>query len=136
MQMPASTATAAETGGRRSTATTTTHSSSDNVIAGNFLGTDATGNLDRGNGEGVTLVGAEDAGAPLYSNDFEGTIGAEWSTTATDVTPIGDRRFLGQFGNDTVTLTLDADSIEHWALGGAVLPPVSVRSANRCVRLS
>ncbi len=42
----------------------------------------------------------------VYSNDFEGQVGLEWSRTTTDVTPIGARRFLGQFGNDTVTLTL------------------------------
>jgi hypothetical protein len=43
----------------------------------------------------------------IYSNDFEGTIGPEWSTTSTDATPVGARKFLGQFGNDTASLTLD-----------------------------
>lgn len=42
----------------------------------------------------------------VYSNDFQGAIGTEWSKTSTDVTPVNNRRFLGQFGNDTVTLTL------------------------------
>ncbi|WP_437508932.1 VWD domain-containing protein [Sorangium sp. So ce1099] len=42
----------------------------------------------------------------LYRNDFEGPIGAGWSSTSTDVTPIGGRRFLGQFNNETVTLRL------------------------------
>jgi hypothetical protein len=42
----------------------------------------------------------------VYFNDFEGTVGSEWSNTLTDTTPVGDRKFLGQFGNDTVSLTL------------------------------
>lgn len=42
----------------------------------------------------------------LYRTDFEGPIGARWSSTSTDVTPIGGRRFLGQFNNETVTLRL------------------------------
>jgi hypothetical protein len=41
----------------------------------------------------------------VYGNDFEGTVGPEWSKTSVDVTP-GGRHFLGQFGNDTLTLTL------------------------------
>lgn len=41
-----------------------------------------------------------------YTNGFQSTIGREWSRTATDVTPAGQRRFLGQFGNETVTLAL------------------------------
>ena len=41
----------------------------------------------------------------VYGNDFEGTVGPEWSKTSVDVTP-GGRRFLGQSGNDTLTLTL------------------------------
>ncbi|NES19409.1 MAG: filamentous hemagglutinin N-terminal domain-containing protein [Symploca sp. SIO3E6] len=43
----------------------------------------------------------------VYSNNFEGTVGSEWSNTKTDVTPVGNRRFLGQFGSETVNLTLD-----------------------------
>ena len=44
----------------------------------------------------------------LYSNDFEtNPPGAEWSATTTDVTPLGNRRFLGQFGNDSVSLSLN-----------------------------
>lgn len=42
----------------------------------------------------------------VYTNDFEGVVGPEWSKTTTDVTPIGARRFLGQFSNEVVTLTL------------------------------
>jgi uncharacterized delta-60 repeat protein len=41
-----------------------------------------------------------------YSEDFEGTIGPEWSLKTTGTTPTGARRFLGEFGNQTVTLSL------------------------------
>jgi hypothetical protein len=44
--------------------------------------------------------------ALLYTADFEGAIGAEWSTNRVSVTPIGGRKFLGDFGNNTVTLSL------------------------------
>jgi len=44
--------------------------------------------------------------APVYSADFQGVIGSEWSTTNTSVTPIGARRFLGEFSNEVVRLTL------------------------------
>ena len=43
----------------------------------------------------------------VYSNNFEGAVGSEWSMTTTDITPTGGRRFLGQFGNETVSLSLD-----------------------------
>jgi len=42
----------------------------------------------------------------IYMNDFEGVVGPEWSNTSTDVTPVGNRRYLGQFGNQTINLTL------------------------------
>lgn len=42
-----------------------------------------------------------------YVEDFEGPVGQEWSNRKTEVTPVGNRRFLGQFGNNTVTLTLN-----------------------------
>ncbi len=42
----------------------------------------------------------------VYSNDFQGAVGSAWSNTSTDTTPVGARRFLGQFRNDTVTLSL------------------------------
>ena len=45
-------------------------------------------------------------GVVLYTEDFEGAIGPEWSNTSTNTTPVGNRRFLGQFGNQTVTLNL------------------------------
>ena len=67
------------------------------------------------------------AATTVYSNDFEGAVGPEWSNTSTDITPIGARRFLGRFGNETVsltlgdlpphdsiTVTLDAYIIESW----------------------
>lgn len=53
----------------------------------------------------VAVVSATSALA--YFNDFEGVVGGEWSDTTTDVTPVGSRTFLGQFDNDTVTLTLN-----------------------------
>ena len=49
--------------------------------------------------------------AIYYFENFEGTVGNEWSNTSTDTTPgtaqhpVDD--FLGQFGNDTVSLTLN-----------------------------
>jgi hypothetical protein len=78
----------------------------------------------------LSFVGCSAAladGAVVYSNDFEGAVGSEWSSTATDVTPVGSRRFLGQFGNtlttlsltnlpghDTVTLSFDLYLIRSW----------------------
>ncbi|MEQ8468607.1 two-partner secretion domain-containing protein [Coleofasciculus sp. E1-EBD-02] len=45
---------------------------------------------------------------PVYSDDFEGDIPDVWSNTSTDITPKGNRRFLGRFsGYDAATLTLD-----------------------------
>ena len=43
----------------------------------------------------------------IYQNDFEESAGAEWSTSLLDVTPVGNRSFLGQFLNETVSLSLD-----------------------------
>lgn len=42
----------------------------------------------------------------IYFADFQAAPGSEWSATNTDVTPLANRRFLGQFGNQTVQLTL------------------------------
>ncbi|GEM_PF-1156522 len=45
---------------------------------------------------------------PIYYNNFEGTVGSEWSSILTDKTPIGDRQFLGQYGgNSLVNFNLD-----------------------------
>jgi len=41
----------------------------------------------------------------IYANTFGGSVGSEWSNASTDLTPTS-RRFLGQFGNQTVSLTL------------------------------
>ncbi len=42
----------------------------------------------------------------VYTNNFEGTVGPEWSNRTTSLTPNGARRFLGRFGSQTTTLTL------------------------------
>jgi streptogramin lyase len=47
-----------------------------------------------------------DLGKEIYSNDFQEIIGSEWSNPNTDLTPRANRRFLGQFNNQTVSLTL------------------------------
>ncbi len=47
-----------------------------------------------------------------YQNNFESGAGPEWSQSAIDVTPSGDRSFLGQFNTITVSLTL-SDLDEH-----------------------
>lgn len=47
----------------------------------------------------------------FYRNDFQSPVGSEWSRTETEDAPtaywFGPRSFLGQFGNDTVTLSLN-----------------------------
>jgi hypothetical protein len=43
----------------------------------------------------------------VYFNNFENGVGSEWSDSSTDITPVGNRQFLGQFGNETVALTLN-----------------------------
>ena len=62
---------------------------------------------------GLDRVAAAVHSAPyttFYTEDFQGAIGgpdANWSSIATDVPPADpNRRFLGQFTNDTVTLSL------------------------------
>lgn len=52
------------------------------------------------------ILSASPAAAQIYVNDFEGAVGSEWSNNSTDITPTGARTFLGQFGNQTVSLTL------------------------------
>ena len=51
-------------------------------------------------------------GNVVYANDFGADIGDEWSKTDSSVTPIGERRFLGDFGPEKVTLSL-MDLPEH-----------------------
>lgn len=41
---------------------------------------------------------------PLYTQDFEGLVGPEWSHTQTSLSPVGGRRFLGAFDDQVVTL--------------------------------
>lgn len=52
------------------------------------------------------LAGTAHGDSFIYTNDFEGAIGGEWSHTQTSVTPLGSRRFLGDFLNDQVQLSL------------------------------
>jgi hypothetical protein len=54
----------------------------------------------------VTLGGNSRAQTTVYTNDFEGTVGAEWCSTSVSTTPIGARNFLGPFGCGTRSLTL------------------------------
>jgi hypothetical protein len=43
---------------------------------------------------------------PIYSADFEFGAGSEWSRPITEATPVGGRRFLGQFATESVTLSV------------------------------
>ncbi|MFM6724643.1 MAG: SBBP repeat-containing protein, partial [Dolichospermum sp.] len=43
----------------------------------------------------------------IYSNNFETSAGSEWSKTNRSTTPVGGRKFLGEFSKDTVSLTLN-----------------------------
>ena len=58
----------------------------------------------------------------MYSNDFEGPgpVGSEWSNTSTDTTPgtvpHPADKFLGQFGNQDVTLTINNLPLDHTEL--------------------
>ena len=51
------------------------------------------------------IMSVSPAVAQIYFNDFETAAGSEWSNTSTDTTPIGARNFLGQFGNQIVSLS-------------------------------
>lgn len=42
----------------------------------------------------------------VYSNDFEGAVGLEWSKRIRSTTPVGNRRFLGEFTGEPVWLAL------------------------------
>jgi hypothetical protein len=52
----------------------------------------------------------------VYRNDFEGAVGSEWSHAGTATTPVGGRRFLGIFQEDTVSLTLDLVGLHEVSL--------------------
>jgi Ca2+-binding RTX toxin-like protein len=43
----------------------------------------------------------------IYSNNFESPVENEWSNKTVSSTPIGARRFLGQFGNNSIRLSID-----------------------------
>lgn len=54
-----------------------------------------------------TVYRAEpELGSVVFSDDFESGVATGWSTTRSDATPYAQRRFLGQFGNETATLRL------------------------------
>lgn len=62
-----------------------------------------------------SILSLSASAATVYFNDFQGTIGDEWTTTAasgihTASAPnpdyAGTRLFLGEYGNDTLTLSL------------------------------
>ena len=42
----------------------------------------------------------------VYTEDFQASIGPEWSSTVVSYTPTGRRRFLGELGSGSVTLNL------------------------------
>lgn len=54
-----------------------------------------------------TLLPITASASVLYSNDFEGAIGSEWSHISTSTTPIGNRNFLGEFNPETVAFALN-----------------------------
>jgi hypothetical protein len=55
----------------------------------------------------LCVVGSDrNDAAVVYTADFEATIGSEWSTNRASITPVGARRFLGDFGTNEVVLTL------------------------------
>ena len=65
-----------------------------------------TGDPDFATGAGEAARGVHEG---VYFEDFEsGSAAGEWSHQNVATSPSGGRRFLGQLGNDTVTLTLDA----------------------------
>lgn len=62
-------------------------------------------------GLGLLWLGSSPAYAlTVYQNDFQSTVGSEWSHTLTQDTPtpypFGARSFLGEFGNENVSLSL------------------------------
>lgn len=48
--------------------------------------------------------------AQVYINNFEKSVGKEWSKSSIDKTPNGNLSFLGQFGSETVSLKLKKDT--------------------------
>jgi probable HAF family extracellular repeat protein len=64
---------------------------------------------------GLVADGFAQKVATVYTNNFEGTVGPEWSKSTVETTPIGARKFLGQFGSETVSLTLTNLPL-HWQI--------------------
>lgn len=60
----------------------------------------------------ISVIGGE----IIYENDFEEPVGKEWSCTTIrrDTTPIGKRKFLGQFNKETVCLILNNIPAHDW----------------------
>ena len=59
----------------------------------------------------ITVVGfvsvTSGSASTIYSNDFQGVVGSEWSSTQTDIPPADStRRFLGRFADGIVSLSL------------------------------
>ncbi len=48
--------------------------------------------------------------AVIYFNDFQTAAGAAWSNQTIGTTPTGGRKFLGEFGNNTVSLNLNTQA--------------------------
>ncbi len=42
----------------------------------------------------------------VYANDIEGAVGPEWVQAKKSLTPLGARKFLGEYGNEQVVLTV------------------------------
>lgn len=53
---------------------------------------------------GTAMAGA--APTQVYFNDFESAALGNWSNPSKSITPVGNRGFLGEFGNETVSLPL------------------------------
>lgn len=63
---------------------------------------------------GLALLPAGANAALIYYNDFQTAAGSGWSDTTLSTTPTpypdGERRFLGEFGNQSVTLNLGSQA--------------------------
>ena len=57
---------------------------------------------------GILCCTTNRADTIVYTNNFESVVGPEWVPANTSVTPVGQRRFLGEFwmGNHSATLSL------------------------------
>lgn len=65
--------------------------------------------ISDGNGGTATatvFISVSGTSTVFYQTGFESVVGSEWSTDRTSVTPAGNRTFLGDFANETATLTL------------------------------